>query len=182
MYQPRARGSAILQKASATPLLLRQIPIWKKGIAMGFIDLALERAFIYREHAPSEMINMNEGDQERELEARYEMLETLSDHDDVLMEHLLEDMEPPKDQIFDDLIEEMRQGLVVPVLIGAAEHENGIKRILKALRHEGPGIGTTVKRLACPEVEAGDAIVQIMKSIHTSHGANCRFRACSRAR
>ena len=42
---------ALLQPASRTPLLLRQIPIWKDGIATGFIDLALERAFIYREHA-----------------------------------------------------------------------------------------------------------------------------------
>ena len=40
-------------RASRTPLLLRQIPIWKSGIAVGFIDLALERAFIYREHAPA---------------------------------------------------------------------------------------------------------------------------------
>ncbi len=46
----------MLQTASRTPLLLRQIPIWKSGIAVGFIDLALERAFIYREHAPSEVV------------------------------------------------------------------------------------------------------------------------------
>ena len=42
---------AMLQPASRAPLLLRQIPIWKDGIAVGFIDLALERAFVYREHA-----------------------------------------------------------------------------------------------------------------------------------
>ena len=48
---------ASLQRASRTPLLLRQIPIWKDGIAVGFIDLALERAFIYREHAPSGWIS-----------------------------------------------------------------------------------------------------------------------------
>ena len=41
---------AMLQPASRTPLLLRQIPIWKDGIATGFIDLALERAYVYREH------------------------------------------------------------------------------------------------------------------------------------
>ncbi len=160
----------VLQKASTTPLLLRQIPIWKNDIAIGYVDLALERAFIYREHAASEMIEMTEEDHDRELEARYSMLETLSDHDDVLMEHLLEDMEPPQDQIFDDLIDEMRNSQVVPVLIGAAEHENGIKRLLKALRHEGPGVETTAERLSCPNVDDGSAIVQIMKSIHTSHG------------
>jgi elongation factor G len=160
----------VLQQASSTPLVLRQIPIWKNDIAIGFIDLALERAFIYREHAPSEMIEMSDSDHARELEARYNMLETLSDHDDVLMEHLLEDMEPPQDQVFDDLIEEMRQGQIVPMLIGSAETENGIQRLMKALRHEGPGVKTTAKRLGVDENAKDEAIVQVMKSIHTPHG------------
>src|ERR671920_275021 len=53
---------AALQKASRTPLLLRQIPIWKDEVAVGYIDLALERAFVYREHAPSEVIELPEGE------------------------------------------------------------------------------------------------------------------------
>src|SRR5258708_7798431 len=44
----------LLQPASRVPLLLRQIPIWKNEIVTGFVDLALERAFVYREHAASE--------------------------------------------------------------------------------------------------------------------------------
>ena len=52
---------AMLQPASRTPLLLRQIPIWENGVATGFIDLALERAFVYREHAPSEVVDMPAG-------------------------------------------------------------------------------------------------------------------------
>ena len=31
------------------------------------------------------------------------MLETLADHDDLLMEQLLEEKEPPRDEVFDDL-------------------------------------------------------------------------------
>ncbi|WP_216072640.1 hypothetical protein, partial [Acinetobacter baumannii] len=42
-----------LRPASRVPLLLRQIPIWSNGIVSGFVDLALERAFVYREHAAS---------------------------------------------------------------------------------------------------------------------------------
>src|SRR5262245_51302710 len=49
---------AELQPASKKPLVLRQIPIWENGIATGFVDLALERAFVYREHAPSEVIEL----------------------------------------------------------------------------------------------------------------------------
>src|SRR6202008_5203636 len=46
----------LLQPASRVPLLLRQIPIWNGDIISGFVDLALERAFVYKEHAPSEII------------------------------------------------------------------------------------------------------------------------------
>jgi elongation factor G len=43
-----------LQTASGVPLVLRHIPIWQNDIVTGFIDLALERAFLYREQAPSD--------------------------------------------------------------------------------------------------------------------------------
>src|SRR5581483_127345 len=39
----------LLQPASRVPLVLRQIPIWKNDIVTGFVDLALERAHVYRE-------------------------------------------------------------------------------------------------------------------------------------
>ena len=45
----------MLQPASTKPLVLRQVPIWENDIVTGFIDLALERAYVYREHAPSEV-------------------------------------------------------------------------------------------------------------------------------
>src|SRR5687768_5512908 len=38
-----------LQPASRIPLVLRQIPIWKNDIVTGFVDLALERAHVYKE-------------------------------------------------------------------------------------------------------------------------------------
>ncbi len=43
----------MLQPASSAPLLLRQIPVRKDGVVIGSIDLALERAYIYREYAES---------------------------------------------------------------------------------------------------------------------------------
>ena len=108
---------ALLQPASRTPLLMRQIPIWQNGVATGFIDLALERAFVYREHAPSTIIDVPAGDLPREKEARYTMLEKLADYDDALMEELISDIEPPRDQVFDDLARELRDGHVVPCLL-----------------------------------------------------------------
>jgi elongation factor G len=159
---------ALLQSASRTPLVLRQIPLWQNGIATGFIDLALERAFVYREHAPSEVVDVPAGELPTEKEARYTMLERLADYDDALMEELISDIEPPRDQIFDDLTRDLREGLVAPVLIGAAEAGHGVTRLLKALRHEAPGVARVRARLGV--AEEGPALAHAIKTIHTAHG------------
>ncbi len=159
---------ALLQRASRTPLLLRQIPIWKDGIAVGFIDLALERAFIYREHAPSEIVDIPEGESLREREARFAMLERLADYDDALMEDLISEIDPPRDRIFDDLARELKDQHVVPVFIGAAERGNGVTRLLKALRHEAPTLSETRSRLGV--AEDGAPLAQIVKTLHMGQG------------
>jgi elongation factor G len=159
---------ALLQQASRTPLLLRQIPLWKDGIAVGFIDLALERAFIYREHAPSEVVEMPDGDGLREREARFAMLERLADYDDDLMEDLISEIEPPRDLIFDDLSRELKERHVVPALIGSAERGNGITRLLKALRHEAPTLAETRARLGISE--DGAPLAQAVKTLHLGQG------------
>src|ERR1700693_2076022 len=65
----------LLAPASRVPLLLRQMPIWKDETVTGFVDLALERAYVYKEHAPSEPIAPDGGDPESEKDARFAMLE-----------------------------------------------------------------------------------------------------------
>jgi elongation factor G len=158
----------LLQPASRVPLLLRQIPIWNGDIISGFVDLALERAFVYKEHAPSEIIELKDENVDRKKEARFKMLETLADHDDQLMEQLLEDIEPPRDKVFDDLAKELRDRIVCPVLLGVATRSNGVLRLLKALRHESPGAAETAQRLG---VKAGnDATALVLKTFHTTHG------------
>ena len=157
----------MLQPASAKPLVLRQIPIWENEIVTGFIDLALERAFVYREHAPSEVMAIPDTLSEREKEARFSMLEKLADYDDELMEQLLEDVPPPRDKVFDDLSKEFSDGLICPVLLGSAENGNGILRLLKALRHETPFVQTTAKRLGADKAPAAAFVA---KTFHTAHG------------
>jgi len=158
----------LLQPASRVPLLLRQIPIFKNEIITGFVDLALERAFVYREHAPSEVIALDGEAIESQKDARFSMLETLADHDDELMEQLLADIPPPRDRVFDDLAKELRDGVVCPVLMGVATRTNGVLRLLKALRHESPGIAATGKRLGVKA--SGEAVATVLKTFHTTHG------------
>ncbi|KAA0075182.1 elongation factor G [Tardiphaga sp. P9-11] len=164
---------ATLQPASRVPLVLRQIPIWNGDLVAGFVDLALERAFVYREHKASEVIKLEGGDLDREKEARFSMLEKLADHDDALMEQLLDDIAPPADAVFDDLARELREGLICPVLLGSAMRENGVLRLMKALRHEAPGVAETAKRLGVPDSK--DAIGYVFKSSHLQHGGKLSY-------
>lgn len=158
----------MLQDASDKPLLLRQIPIWEGNVVTGFVDLALERAFVYRPHAESEVIELSGEVKDREKDARFQMLERLADYDEHLMEELLSDAEPPRDEVFNDLAKDMADGLLVPALMGSAEGDNGIRRLLKALRHEAPGVEKLAERIG---VKTGnDAIVQIVKTYHSAHG------------
>lgn len=159
---------ATLQPASRIPLVLRQIPIWNGDLIAGFVDLALERAFVYREHKASEVIDLKGGDLDREKEARFSMLEKLADHDDALMEQLLEDIQPPRDAVFDDLAHELREGQICPVLLGSAARENGVLRLMKALRHEAPGIEATAKRLDV--AGSKEALAYVFKTMHLQHG------------
>src|SRR6202012_2687592 len=158
-----------LQPASRVPLVLRQIPIWNGDLIEGFVDPALERAFVYREHKSSEVVALQGGDLDREKEPRFSMLEKLADHDDVLMEQLLEDVPPPRDAVFDDLNRELREGQICPVLLGSALRERGVRALLKALRHEAPGVTETAKRLGMPD-SAKDARGYVFKTVHLQHG------------
>ena len=159
---------ATLQPASRIPLVLRQIPIWNGELIAGFVDLALERAFVYREHKASEVVALEGGDLDREKEARFSMLEKLADHDDALMEQLLEDIPPPRDAVFDDLARELREGVICPVLLGSALRENGVLRLMKALRHEAPGVAETAARLGV--APGKDALGFVFKTVHLQHG------------
>lgn len=164
----QARGSIeelleALRPMSAAALVARQIPIQEGEQITGFVDLALERAYHYRSGKPSEPMPLNDELRERESAARFLMLEKLSDHDDILLEQLLSDELPSLDLVFGDLGRDTRGGLVVPVLFGSALNDNGIRRLLKMLRHDTPSPGETAARLGI-----GDASGLVLKIWHGS--------------
>ena len=156
-----------LQPASRVKLMMRQLPTFSGEIISGFVDLALERAFVYKESAPSEVVPLEGPALDSEKTARFSMLETLADHDDELMEQLLEDIQPPRDKVFDGLAKELREGLVCPVLLGSATRTNGVLRLLKALRHEVAGVARTAARLG---VSGHDPVALVIKTLNTQHG------------
>jgi len=137
-----------LQPMSVSPLIARQIPIREGDKVTGFVDLALERAFHYRPGKDSEQIEIPADLQQREAEARTHMLEQLADHDDELLEQLLMDEAPSQDRILQDLARETGESLGVPVLFGSASSAWGVRRLLKALRHEAPAPDAAARRLS----------------------------------
>ena len=151
-----------LQSMSVSPLIARQIPIRENDRVTGFVDLALERAFHYEPGKPSRRIEIPEEVAAREAEARGHMLEQLADHDDALLEQLLLDETPEPATIFADLARETGDNLGVSVLFGSATSGWGIRRLLKALRHETPSPDQTGRRL--------DVVAPSLFAFKVSHG------------
>jgi elongation factor G len=161
-----------LQPMSVSPIIARQIPIWDGERVSGFVDLALERAFKYRAGQESERIEIPSELQEREIEARTHMLEQLADHDDELLEQLLMDQAPTPQKVFQDLARETGESLGVPVLFGSAISSWGVRRLLKALRHEAPSARAAADRLGVT-----DPALYVFKIVHGSIGRLALSRA-----
>ncbi len=155
-----------LQEVSDRPLVLREIPLRDGDEVSGHVDLVSERAFQWREGKASDLVQLPESAEAREADARTEMLETLADFDDKLLEELLEDVVPSTDEIYENLTRDFQEDAIVPVFFGSAENDNGVVRLLKALRHEAPEQAHTAGRLG---LDTGSATAQIFKTVFAGH-------------
>ena len=168
----RATFEAI-QTVSARPLVLREIPIRDaQGQLTGMVDLVSERAWRWEPHKKSELIELPVGLAEAEDEARNTMLETLADFDDALMTELLEDVVPSTSEVYANLVQDLRDDLVVPVFFGSAENENGTTRLMKALRHDAPDVAQTRSRLGLPD---SGQVAQVFKSAFAGKAGKMSF-------
>jgi len=164
---------AALQTVSSRPLVLRQVPLRatdKSGAetVTGYVDLVSERAYNYKPGQASDLIKMPEEVASREQEARRGLLESLADFDDKLLEQLLEDAIPSKGEIYQQLSKDLAGDLIVPVFFGSADRDHGVRRLLKALRHEVPGPEATAARLGLT-ADKTDNVAQVFKTYHMPH-------------
>ncbi|TCZ65306.1 elongation factor G [Roseicella aquatilis] len=158
---------AAMQAQTTRKLVLRQVPIREGEQVTGYVDVVSERAYRYRRGAPSERIELPAAMLEREHEARAELLEVLADHDDALLEKVLEDLAPEPAEIYRPLHTGELKGAVVSVLLGAAEHNNGIHRLWKALRHDVPSPEETAARRGI--AAEGPPLAQVFRTVHAGH-------------
>jgi elongation factor G len=159
---------AALQSVSERPLVLRQVPLrGAEAEITGYVDLVSERAYRYRPGEASDLIPLPADFWDREGDTRTSLVEKLADFDDALLEQLLEDVQPSKEEIYRHLTADFQRGLIVPVFVGAAVQDYGVRRLWKALRHEGPEPRVTAERLGI--AADGEPLAQVFKTYHLPH-------------
>ena len=159
---------AALQSYSERPLVLRQVPLRdsESGVT-GYVDLVSERAYRYKPGQASDLIQLPSGFWDAEADTRTNLVEKLADFDDELLEKLLEDVQPTKEEIYEHLKKEVGTGQIVPVLVGAGLQDHGVRRLWKALRHDTPGPQAAAERLGI--AESGEPLAQVIKTYHLPH-------------
>ena len=158
-----------LKTVSSRPIVPQEYPIAKGSELIGFIDLVTEQAYNYHPGAASDPVPMPEELKDLEHAARQEMLEQLSNFDDHLLEELLEEIEPPTEEIVKDLKMELGADLIVPVFFGAAELEYGVRSLLDALVREAPEPSLTAERRGLKGT-SDIPIAQVLKTFYTPQG------------
>ncbi|MBE9177461.1 elongation factor G [Oculatella sp. LEGE 06141] len=158
-----------LKTVSSRPLVVHQYPIGQRENLTGFIDLVTEQAYQYHPGAAADPIPLPDSLKDQEHAAREEMLETLANFDDHLLEELLEDIEPPQDEIWQDLKMELGADLIVPVLIGVADQDFGVRPLLNALLREAPEPDVTADRRGVT-LNDQTPIAQVLKTYCTPQG------------
>ena len=159
---------AALQSVSSRPLVLRQVPLrGAESEITGYVDLVSERAYRYRPGQASDLMPLPDGFWDQERETRNGLIEKLADFDDTLLEQLLEEVEPPKEEIYRHLTQTLKGAQVVPVFLGSGLADYGVRRLWKALRHEAPSPRETAARLGI--AAEGEPLAQVIKTYHLPH-------------
>ena len=164
---------AALQAYASSPLVLRQMPIFDGPTVTGYIDLMSERAYRYRKGQGSELMQIPAAILTEEQAALDRLVETLADRDDTLLEKVLDDVKPTPEELYRDMRKDLCDGAVIEVMLGAAEHASGVRRLWKALRHDTPGPAETARRRAVdPD---GPPLAQVFKTAYAGHTGKLSF-------
>lgn len=158
-----------LKSVSSRPLVPHQYPIGKGEQLVGFIDLVTEQAYHYHPGAAADPVPLPESLREQEKATRAEMLEALANFDDHLLEELLEEIEPPTEEILQDLKMELGADLIVPVFIGCAEQDYGVRPLIEALLREAPTPEITLARRKI-KANSQTTVAQVLKTYYTPQG------------
>ena len=154
---------------SESPLVPCQVAIRDGEAVTGYVDLITGNAYRYADHKASGQIGAPESVVSRQEEARTQLLESLADFDDTLLENLLEDKIPSEEEVSTFLRATLADAKVVPVFMGAAEKGWGVRRLLQAIIGIGP-TSATAARLKGIDADDSAPLGQIIKTYISPHG------------
>lgn len=164
---------AALQAETNLPLVLRQMPVRESEAVTGCVDLVSERAYRYRLNMPSELIGIPAGMEKVEYAAHEALIDTLADHDDALLEKVIEGVAPTPGELFAHLQKDLAARNLAEVMFGAAAHGNGVLRLWKALRHDTPDAAVTAARHGInPD---GPPFAQVFKTSYAGQSGKLSF-------
>lgn len=158
-----------LKQVSSRPLVMRQYPIFESEAITGFIDLVTEQAYQYHAGEQADAIPLPESLKEAEANARMEMLETLAEFDDHLLEELIEDIPPSEEEVRHDFQMEVEADLIVPVLIGVADQAYGARALMAELVEDVPDANETAERRDF-KLDSETVVAQVLKTYITPQG------------
>ncbi|MDD9992333.1 MAG: GTP-binding protein, partial [Rhodospirillales bacterium] len=157
-----------MQPVSDPPLVPCQVAIRDGDSVTGYVDLITGKAYEYRDQEGAVDVDAPEAVSERREDARTQLLESLADFDDTLLERLLEDEIPEPEEIQAYLRGVLADAAVVPVMMGSAERDWGVRRLLESLIDFAPGDALAARRL--PAGADGASVAQVVKTYMTQHG------------
>ena len=137
------------------------------------MDLAARRAYRYGTDGSREITKTADTYVQQVADERFQMMERLADFHDDLMEELLDDIDPAAEEIFSDLAADLRAGHIMPVLMGSALNSYGLRRLMKALRHEMPDFNSASARMM-PRT-SGDTVAYVLKTKYLPHMGKLSF-------
>ena len=127
------RIDAILQTLEAKGVYL-QLPIGVEAGFKGVVDLPAMKAYIYEGDSGKFTEGEIPGDLKSAADAaRQQLLETVSEVDDELLEKYLDGKEISTEEVKNALREGTRQGKLFPILYGSATRQIGIAQLLDAI-------------------------------------------------
>ena len=170
-----------LRDLSDRPVIPHQYAIGRADELVGYIDLVTEQAYSYNPGAPSDRIDLPEEYREREHAARTEMLETLADFDDELMEMLLEEQEPPAEDIMRHLQKTLGRRSGRAGVHGRGRARHGRAPAARGAAQGDPGTGRD-RRPGRRWIRAARPWSRCSRPITCRIPASCRWSGCGRAR
>jgi elongation factor G len=133
---------ATLRDAYGLHVIPEHLPIGAGPELQGYVDLVDQVAYAFDSDGKEHSVEIDDRVRESVARFRREMLEALGDFDDTLLEELLEDKEPSKEEVLKDLTEDASHDLVAPVLVAAGLNGTGMNALVAAIERLFPAPNT----------------------------------------